>query len=66
MPPTFSPPLPSFTHLDSLGPRGRRAAYERGELSRPELFAWARRFPDEPPLINGELAWIARGLADLD
>lgn len=48
------------------GPSGRRAAYERGELSVSELFAWARQYPDEPPIVNGEYAWIGLRMADLD
>ncbi|HEX3172820.1 MAG TPA: hypothetical protein VHQ43_01205 [Solirubrobacterales bacterium] len=52
--------------LDALGPNGRLRAYERGELCLADLVIWAGRYPNEPPLINGEYAWIAVGLADLD
>jgi hypothetical protein len=31
----------------------------RGELTWTQLFAWARRAPDEVPLVNGEFAFIA-------
>jgi hypothetical protein len=31
-----------------------------------ELFAWAARYPEEVPLVNGELPWIGLRLADLD
>lgn len=44
----------------------RRIAYERRELTRAELFAWARLFPEEVPLVDGELPWIAAMLADLE
>ena len=27
---------------------------------------WVATYPDEAPLVNGELEWIALGLADLD
>jgi len=43
----------------------RRSAYESGDLTRAELFAWAALFPDEVPLIDGELPWIVATLADL-
>lgn len=52
--------------LARLGPEGRLAAYRSGRLSRAECWDWARRFPDEVPIVNGELDWVARGLADLD
>lgn len=52
--------------LARLGPEGRLAAYRSGKLSRAECWEWARRFPDEAPVVNGELDWIARRLADLD
>jgi hypothetical protein len=31
-----------------------------------ERQVWARQYPDEVPLINGEVEWIALGLADHD
>ncbi|MGD9734955.1 MAG: hypothetical protein AB7V58_05005 [Solirubrobacterales bacterium] len=49
-----------------MGPDRRRAAYEDGGLTRPELAVWAALWPEEVPLINGELPWIAATLADLD
>ncbi len=52
--------------IDALGPSGRYRAYQHGLLSRRELFTWAARYPDEVPLVNGELPWIALTLADLD
>ena len=44
----------------------RREAYEAGELSVHELHVWAALYPEEVPLINGELPWIVATLADLD
>lgn len=41
----------------------RRAA---ADFNRAERAAWAARYPNEVPLVNGELAWIALDLADLD
>lgn len=52
--------------LDALGPAGRLALYERGELSLTDLSVWAARYPEEVPLVNGEYAWIGLTLADLD
>lgn len=52
--------------LDSLGTQRRLAAYRAGSFDRADLFAWAARYPDEPPIVNGELEWIASTLADLD
>jgi len=51
--------------LAALDPRGRLAAFERGELTRAELNAWAALWPEEVPRINDELPWIAATLADI-
>jgi hypothetical protein len=37
----------------------RVAAMYAGELSLADCLAWAARYPDEPPTINGEWAFIA-------
>jgi hypothetical protein len=37
----------------------REAAMWRGELTGAQLLEWARRRPDEIPLIDGEWAFIA-------
>jgi hypothetical protein len=57
---------PPSLRLAAMTPEGRRLAYEKGELTRAELFAWAALFPEEVPLIDGELPWIVATLADLD
>jgi hypothetical protein len=49
-----------------MTPERRLRAAEQGELHRHELAAWAARYPEEIPLVNGELPWIAATLADLD
>ena len=49
-----------------MGVEGRLSAYRAGELSRRECTIWAARFPDEVPLVNNELEWIALSAADLD
>lgn len=56
----------SLERLVGLGEAGRLAAYRSNQLSSRELWLWARRFPTEVPTVNGELEWIALGLADLD
>ncbi|HTR74154.1 MAG TPA: hypothetical protein VMH33_02710 [Solirubrobacterales bacterium] len=52
--------------LQQMSPGERREAACRGSFTRAELNLWAARYPEEAPLVNGELAWIALGLADLD
>lgn len=52
--------------LDRMTPVERLRAYRSGAFDRRELSIWAARFPEEAPLLNGELEWIARDLADLD
>jgi hypothetical protein len=52
--------------LAAMTAERRRIAYEQRELTRTELFAWARLFPEEVPLVDGELPWIAATLADLE
>lgn len=64
--PEVSEPLDRVRRLDAMGSSRRRAQFEAGALSRAELFAWAGRYPEEVPLVNGELPWIAMRLADLD
>jgi hypothetical protein len=57
---------PPSLRLAAMTPDRRRVAYQSGELTRAELFAWAALFPEEVPLIDGELPWIVATLADLD
>jgi hypothetical protein len=58
------PDLPRI--LDRMTPVERLRAYRSGAFDRRERTIWAARFPEEAPLLNGELEWIARDLADLD
>jgi hypothetical protein len=37
----------------------RVAAMRRGELTRNQLYEWARNAPKEVPLLNGEFEFIA-------
>lgn len=50
----------------AMSPRRRLDAYRAGELTRNELDTWASHFPEEVPLVNGELPWIVATLADLE
>jgi len=52
--------------LDSMTPAERLAAYRAGRFSPHQRALWATHYPGEPPVINGELEWIAMKLADLD
>lgn len=38
----------------------------RHEFDRWQRSIWAGHYPDEAPIVNGEVEWIARRLADLD
>lgn len=42
-----------------MTPAQRVEAMWAGQLSWDQLFAWARRAPNEVPLVNGEFAFIA-------
>ena len=54
-----------LARLDRMRPEERlRAA--RFEFDRTKRAIWAGRYPAEVPTVNGEVEWIALGLADLD
>ena len=58
---------PAFlARLAGMSPQQRLEAARRGVFDRTERAIWASAYPDEVPLVNGELEWIALGLADLD
>lgn len=38
---------------------GRIAAMRRGELSLEQCSAWAARYPEQVPLLNGEFEYLA-------
>ena len=44
----------------------RVSASRHGGFNRWERWVWATRYPDEVPLVNGEVEWISCNLADLD
>jgi hypothetical protein len=58
--PAQSPPLDFPDLLDRMTPVERLRAYRSGTFTRRERTIWAARFPEEAPLLNGELEWIAR------
>jgi len=57
--PTVAPPP---VRIHSMTPERRLAAFAEGELRRAELAAWAALYPEEIPLVNGELPWIVATL----
>lgn len=58
---------PAFlARLAAMSSKQRLDAARRGVFDRTERAIWASAYPDEVPLVNGELEWIALGLADLD
>jgi hypothetical protein len=69
---TRTSPYPSAEHREAFLARLRRmspqerARASRFEFDRWERSVWAGHYPDEVPTINGEVEWIALGLADLD
>jgi hypothetical protein len=44
----------------------RIRAARNGGFSHAERALWAARYPEEVPIVNDELEWIALTLADLD
>jgi hypothetical protein len=42
-----------------MSPERRVAAMRRGELSLEQCAAWAARYPEQVPLINGEFEYLA-------
>lgn len=47
-----------YERLAAMSEHQRLAAYRQGELNRAELHSWAALYPEEVPLVNGELPWI--------
>lgn len=55
-----------LAELEQMSEEERVRAARFGAFSRWERSVWAASYPEQVPLINGELEWIALGLADLD
>jgi hypothetical protein len=55
------PPSPRrpLARLELMDARERLHAYRAGRLSRAERSAWAANYPDEVPIVNDEVEWIA-------
>lgn len=45
--------------LWEMTPAQRVAAMRRGELTLEQCAAWAARYPNEVPLLNGEFEYLA-------
>lgn len=45
--------------LWELTPSARVAAMRRGELTLAQCAAWASRYPEQVPLVNGEFEFLA-------
>jgi hypothetical protein len=54
-------PLRHLSRMSAMQRLAAAASFERAELA-----AWAANYPEEVPLVNGELPWIALRLVDLD
>lgn len=55
-----------LAELEQMSVPERVRAARVGAFSRWERSVWAATFPEQVPLVNGEVEWIALGLADLD
>ena len=42
-----------------MSPRERVLAMRRGELTLEQCAAWAARYPEQVPLVNGEFEYLA-------
>jgi hypothetical protein len=51
--------------LERMTPEERLRSSRR-EFTTRQRAAWASRYPEEVPLVNGEFEWIALASADLD
>jgi len=54
-----------LARLRRMSPEERLRA-SRHEFDCWQRSVWAGHYPEEVPTVNGEVAWIALGLADLD
>jgi hypothetical protein len=45
---------------------GERIRASRFEFTSWERSVWAAHYPDEIPLVNGEIEWLALRLVDLE
>jgi hypothetical protein len=59
-------PVSFMDVLHRMDPQERLAAYRAGAFTRRERTIWAANYPEEVPLVNDELEWIALTMTDLD
>jgi hypothetical protein len=52
--------------LNRMTTAERISASRHGGFTRWERWVWVARYPEEVPLVNGEVEWIACNMADLD
>jgi hypothetical protein len=51
--------------LWEMSPAERISAMRRGTLTLEQCAAWAARYPDQVPLINGEFEYLARSTPEV-
>jgi hypothetical protein len=51
--------------LWEMTPNERLAAMRRDELTLEQCAAWAARFPEQVPLLNGEFEYLARHIPEV-
>jgi hypothetical protein len=52
-------PTRPLARIEAMSPEERLRAYRAGHLTRAERTAWAAVYPQEVPIVNDELEWIA-------
>ena len=65
-PESQQPPVRFPTLLARMTRDERIDSYRHGAFTRRERSIWACRYPEETPLVNGELEWLVVNLTDLD
>jgi hypothetical protein len=51
--------------LWEMTPNERVVAMRRGELTLEQCAAWAARYPEQVPLLNGEFEYLARHIPEV-
>jgi hypothetical protein len=52
-------PTGPLARIGAMSPEERLRAYRAGRLTRVQRTAWAAAYPEEVPIVNDELEWIA-------
>jgi hypothetical protein len=58
-PPEQTQPTGPLARIEAMSAEECMRAYRAGRLTRAERTAWAAAYPDEAPIVNDELEWIA-------